>query len=85
MTLLDIGSLIPHDPSNLDFRICLAWNHDPPRFYVAFVGSVDVYQNTRDYNVSFTPARDIMENDSITLVIDGDHSGGAGGPGNCPL
>ena len=85
MTLLDFGSLIPHDPSNLDFRIWLAWTDEPPRFYVAFVGSDDVYQNTHDYNVSSTPTRDIIDNDSITPVIDGDHSGGAGCPGNCSL
>ena len=28
----------PFDPSDLDFRIWLAWHDDPVRLYVAFVG-----------------------------------------------
>ena len=50
MTLLDFtkdyedGS--PLDPTDLDFRIWLAWHDDPVRFYAAFVASDDVYKNT---------------------------------------
>ena len=77
MTLLDFadnwGQREP-DPSDLDFRIWLAWHDDPARFYVAFVASDDVYKNTHDYS-----AQDgILWNDGILLAIDGDHSGGAG-------
>ena len=82
MTLLDfrsLGDLVALDPSNLDFRIWLAWHDDPARFYVAFVASDDIYKNDHDYDVSDTSVRDSMElYDSISLVIDGDHGGGAG-------
>ncbi len=77
MTMLDFASLDPEgspDPSDFDFRIWLAWHDDPPRFYVAFVSSDDVYKNTHNYDgVDFMGL-----NDSISLVIDGDHSGGVG-------
>ncbi len=74
MTLLDfIGGVSP-DPSDLDFRIWLAWHDDPARFYVAFIGSDDLYMNNHDYSVGW-PMRAY---DSISLAIDGDHSGGAG-------
>ena len=74
MTLLDFHSIADPDRSDFDFRIWLAWHDDPPRFYVAFVSSDDVYKNTHNYDVV-----DYMGlNDSISLVIDGDHSGGAG-------
>ena len=82
MTLLDfrsLGDLVELDPSNLDFRIWLAWHDDPARFYVAFVASDDIYKNDHDYHVSDTSVRDSMDlNDSISLVIDGDHGGGPG-------
>ena len=75
MTALDFSSSIAdQDPSDLDFRIWLAWHDDPARFYVAFVASDDIYKNTHNYDV-----RDYMGfNDSISLLIDGDHSGGLG-------
>ena len=66
----------PLDPSDLDFRIWLAWHDDPARFYLAFVGTDDVYENTHDYSVD-TNFRDIMlTHDSIQLIVDGDHRGG---------
>ena len=77
MTLLDfsdVGDLEAPDPSDLDFRIWLAWHDDPARFYVAFVASDDIYQNTHEYNASQTSVQDLMIlHDSISLVIDGDH------------
>ena len=52
MTALDFDSVIAdQNPSDLDFRIWLAWHEDPPRFYVAFVSSDDVYKNTHNYDV----------------------------------
>ena len=41
----------PLDPSDLDFRIWLAWHDNPARFYLAFVSSDDIYKNNHDYNV----------------------------------
>ncbi len=77
MTVLDFadrrGEVTP-DPSDLDFRIWLAWHDDPARFYLAFIASDDVYENTH----SWASDELFINNDSIVLVIDGDHSGGAG-------
>ncbi len=81
LTLLDFTEEFqnsPLDPSDLDFRIWLAWHDEPARLYVAFVASDDVYKNTHDYGSSIITRRDVLSNDSITLAIDGDHSGGAG-------
>ena len=79
LTLLDFREEnlnSPLDPSDLDFRIWLAWHDEPARLYVAFVASDDVYKNTHDYD---NDNRRLMHfNDSIMLAIDGDHSGGAG-------
>ena len=77
LTLLDFSSLedfVALDPSDLDFRIWLAWHDEPTRIYVAFVASDDVYKNTHDYQLIDA----IFLNDSIQVAIDGDHSGGAG-------
>ena len=79
MTSLDfrkIGEEEPPDPATLDFRIWLAWHDDPARFYVAFVGTDDVYENSHDYSVRLRSF--FGSNDSIGLAIDGDHSGGGG-------
>ena len=68
------------EPSDLDFRIWLAWHDDPVRIYLAFVASDDDYVNTHDYSVDWHKSiRDYMNfHDSIILGIDGDHSGGGG-------
>ena len=80
MTLLDFAESFGNselDPSDLDFRIWLAWHDDPPRFYVAYVASDDVYKNNHDYTVTdFSGRHLIQRHDSIVLGIDGDHSGG---------
>ena len=82
MTLLDFQEDRGRgpDPSDLDFRIWLAWHDDPARLYVAFVASDDVYDNTHDYSVDwFGSSRDnMMWSDCIMMGFDGDHSGGAG-------
>ena len=81
LSLLDFTEEIlqsPLDPSDIDFRIWLAWHDDPARLYVAFVASDDVYKNTHDYGTSRNV---IHENDSFMLAIDGDHSGGGGANG----
>ena len=78
MTLLDFkeeNAQSVRDPSDLDFRIWLAWHDEPARFYVAFVASDDVYKNTYDYDER---PGGMFWNDSIEVGIDGDHSGGVG-------
>ena len=75
-------SAAPLDPSDLDFRIWLAWHDDPARLYVAFVGSDDVYKNAHDYDVDTNFRNVIWTHDSIGLIVDGDHSGGRGFTGD---
>ncbi len=78
LSLLDFTEELyqsPLDPSDIDFRIWLAWHDEPARLYVVLVASDDVYKNTHDYSSS----RDVIHfHDSIMLAIDGDHSGGVG-------
>ena len=53
MTLLDFAYVYinrSQDPSDLDFRIWLAWHDDPDRLYLAYVCSDEVYKNTHDYS-----------------------------------
>ena len=84
MTLLDFAELegAEPDPSDLDFWIWLAWHDDPDRLYAAFVSSDDAYYNTHDYDAGWDwhdgNLQDLMffSSDSISLTIDGDHSGG---------
>ena len=81
MTLLDFQTprnYMPPDPSNLDFRIWLAWHDDPDRLYVAFAASDDLYRNDHDYDAPDGGQSYIGQHDSITLAFDGDHSGGKG-------
>ena len=56
------------DPSDLDFRIWLAWHDATDRLYVAFSGSDDVYNDNN--GKSWPPFKD-----SLLLSVDGDHSG----------
>ena len=88
LTLLDFrepyNNRLP-DPSNLDFRIWLAWHDDPDRLYVAFVFSDDLYRNTHDHNADFPRNAMSYLHDSIALAIDGDHSGGGGGTSSTPV
>ena len=83
MTLLDFadetwGSKL--DPSDLDFRIWLAWHDEPARLYVAFAASDDLYKNTHDYG-SDEFEDSMYFQDGIFLAIDADHSGGQGTAG----
>ena len=53
LTALDFSETFSqrqYDPSDLDFRIWLAWHDDPARIYAAFVSSDDVYINEHDYS-----------------------------------
>ena len=88
MTSLDFTTgfgRLPPDPSDLDFRIWLAWHDDPARLYAGFVSSDDIYKNNHEYDAPPQSLRHVMYlNDSISLAIDGDHSGGEGCSGDCP-
>ena len=71
------------DPSDIDFRIWLAWHDEPARLYAAFVAADDSYLNDHTYDVDWIESSkdDMMSgerggNDGIVLGVDGDHSGG---------
>ena len=79
MTLLDfkvILDLEPLDPSNLDFRVWLAWHDEPDRIYAAFIIADDEYRNEHDYTEKGRST--MFDYDSIVFQLDADHSGGSG-------
>ena len=86
MTLLDFKTLpvfMPPDPSNLDFRIWLAWHDESDRIFAAFIVSDDEYKNTHDWSAESIRSH-IPYHDSITLLLDADHSGGRGSRNETP-
>lgn len=60
-----VDPIYPYDPTDLDFRIWLAWHATSGRLYIAY-GSVD-----DRYIAGGTSPLDHLE-----FVVDGDHSGG---------
>ena len=79
MTLLDFQvfqNRHPPDPSNLDFRIWLAWHDEPDRIYAAFIIADDEYRNEHDYNSDSRYS--MYDHDSVVFQLDADHSGGSG-------
>ena len=80
MTLLDFKTgknYKPPDPSNLDFRIWLAWHSELNRIYASFIVIDDEYKNAHDWSgEGILPATHV--NDSIEFYLDADHSGGRG-------
>ena len=64
------GSHDQYDPSNLDFRIWLGWSRDG-KIHFAGQFADDVYFN--EYDPANLP---FGYYDSITLIVDGDHTGG---------
>ena len=51
---------LPPDPSDLDFRIWLAWHDDPVRLYAGFVSSDDIYKNNHEYDAPPQSLRRVM-------------------------
>ena len=79
MTLLDFQvnkNRHPLDPSNLDFRIWLAWHDEPDRIYAAFIIADDEYRNEHNYNSDSQYS--MYDHDSVVFQLDADHSGGSG-------
>ena len=68
MSLVDFRAFgdVP-DPSDLDFRIWLAWHDEPDRLYVAFSASDDAH---------IIPQQVLATNAELVLALDADHSGG---------
>ena len=86
MTLLDfktVRNFIPPNPSNLDFRIWLAWHDESDRIFAAFIVTDDEYKNTHDWSAE-SIRNHIDYHDSITLLLDADHSGGRGSRNETP-
>ena len=86
MTLLDFKtgrtgrSGVP-DPSDLDFRIWLAWHDESNRIYTAVTTIDDVYYNEHNHNEETERYWLMLEYDSILFSLDADHSGGTGTKG----
>ena len=62
-----------HDPASLDFRIWMGWTPDG-RIHVAGQFVDDVYVN--EYDPLEAPYWYPHVHDSVTLLVDGDHTGG---------
>ena len=63
-----------YDPSNLDFRIWLGWSRDG-KIHVAGQFADNVYYN--EYGSGrYGPEKTFSLSDHLTLMVDGDHSGG---------
>ncbi len=69
---LDIGDGAGIDPSDLAYRVFLAWHDAGNLIYVAIERVDDAYVNSYDGG---DPSR-LFEHDGIEFMIDGDHSGG---------
>ena len=78
MTLLDFKTPYGLDPSDLDFRIWLAWHEESNRIYAAITVIDDIYYNEHNHSRDDAPGNNIFFYDSILLTLDADHSGGTG-------
>ena len=77
MTLLDFKPGNDDlDPSDLDFRIWLAWHDESNRIYAAVTVIDDVYYNEHDHNEEMEWC--MLHYDSLLFSLDEDHSGGTG-------
>lgn len=77
MTLLDFKTGYSLDPSDLDFRIWLAWHDESNRIYAAITTVDNVYYNEHNYNSEDGMAY-FFNYDCILFSLDADHSGGTG-------
>ena len=81
MTVLDCRTwrdrILP-DPSNLDFRIWLAWHDESNRIFFAIAAIDDDYVNTHDRSSAEADPGMMNPHDGITFQLDADHSGGTG-------
>ena len=62
-----------YDPSNLDFRIWMGWSNEG-RIHVAGQYADDLYVN--EYDPLTFPNSLFQIHDSMSLLVDGDHTGG---------
>ena len=61
-----------YDPSEVDFRIWLAWHQGSGTLWAAMERVDDIYINRYDAD----PSNMVYWDSSLTLFVDGDHSGG---------
>ena len=79
MTLLDFfiwenpnfSDISQRNPSDLDIQVWLGWMKSPPRIYLASIRADNDYVNEYPDIIG-----EMWIHDSITLGVDGDHSGG---------
>ncbi|MCY3778016.1 MAG: hypothetical protein OXH11_18725 [Candidatus Aminicenantes bacterium] len=87
MTVLDCRTwrdeVLP-DPSNLDFRIWLAWHDESNRIFFAIAAIDDEYVNTHDRSAEGERGS-MYYHDNIAFQLDADHSGGTGHRNETPV
>ena len=69
------------DPSDLDFRVWLAWHDATNRIFVAMERADDVYVNSFNRTARGPESNMGLWDGSILFDVDGDHSGGEFWPG----
>jgi hypothetical protein len=67
-----------NDPSDLAFRIWLGWNRTSHLLLFAYEGFDNYYVNEYPGGEIYK----VLDHDSISIMVDGDHSGGDYGPGD---
>ena len=67
----------PYDPSDIDYRVWLAWHGATQRIYVAVERADDIYNNEYEYDGTLSSCISMMKHDaSAEFRVDGDGSGG---------
>ena len=67
---------VAYDPSNVDFRIWLAWHEDSSTLWIAMERFDDLYLNFYDGEGPYRPWEMQLWDSSIRVGVDGDHTGG---------
>ncbi len=65
-----------YDPSDVDFRIWLAWHEDSSTLWIAMERFDDLYLNFYDGEGPYRPYEMQLWDSSIRFMVDGDHTGG---------
>ena len=65
-----------YDPSNVDFRIWLAWHQGTSTIWIAMERFDDLYLNYYDGEGPYRPYEMQLWDSSIRFMVDGDHTGG---------
>jgi hypothetical protein len=70
----DLGTLVSHDPADMDFRIWLGWHDASNRIYVALEQADDVYLNTFNRSIENRSLMHLHDS-SMSFTINGNGTG----------